>query len=243
MFGTTLLNLRQKLRAEVGQTLNTAQGANAQGQYDMALDRTQKELWEQYEWPHLKYYSTLAAQAGQQLYDYPPEMPFDYIIKIYYLSGTTNWEVMDFGIDLSDYSEYGGEAGQSWPPQKWGNRPIVSGGVTNPIGKLELWPIPNQNGDLRIQGQAPVNPLVADTDKAVLDDTLITLFAAAEILASQKAENAAMKLQKANQFLRRHFANLGGGKRKTAILGGYGSSTGRPPATPGIDYIPPGYNG
>ena len=242
-FGTTLANLRTKLRAEVGQSLNTLQGANAQGQYDMALDRTQKELWESYEWPHLRYYSNLAAMAGQQLYAYPPDMPFDYIIKGYVLSGTNNWAVLDFGIGLQDYSTYG-EAGQSWPILKWGNRPTVTAGVTDPIGKLELWPIPNQNGSIRFLGQAPVNPLVADGDKAVLDDTLITLFAAAEILASQKAENSALKLQKANQFLRRHFANLGGGKRRTIALGGYGSMPGQGvPLTPGIDYIPPGYNG
>jgi hypothetical protein len=242
-FGTSLLNLRNKLRAEVSQSLNTAQGVNAQGQYDMALDRTQKELWESYEWPHLTYYSTLALQNGQQLYAYPPDMPFDYIVKGYVLVGTTDWTPMSFGIALEDYAQYGGEAGKSWPPQKWANRPVVSGGVTDPIGKLELWPIPNQNGSLRFKGQAPCNPLVSDTDKAVLDDVLITLFAAAEILAAQKSESAALKLTKANQFLRRHFANLGGGKRRTIALGGVGSMPGIRMPTPGIDIIPPGYHG
>jgi hypothetical protein len=87
-FGTTLLDLRRLLRAEVGQSLNVAQGVNAQDQYDIALNRTQKELWESYEWPHLRYYADLPVSAGQQLYDYPPEMPFDYIIKVYFLSGS-----------------------------------------------------------------------------------------------------------------------------------------------------------
>ena len=242
-FGTSLLNLRHKLRAEVSQSLNTAQGVNAQGQYDMALDRVQKELWESYEWPHLSYYTNLTLQDGQQLYDYPVDMPFDYIVKAYVQSGTTDWTPISFGIGLEDYEQYGGETGKSWPPQKWANRPLVTGGVTNPIGKLEIWPIPNQNGSLRFKGQAPCNPLVLDTDRAVLDDVLITLFAAAEILAAQKAENASMKLQKANQFLRRHFANLGGGKRHMIALGGVGSMPGVRLPTPGIDYIPPGYHG
>jgi len=254
-FGTSLLNLRRLLRAEVSQSLNTAQGVNAQGQYDMILDRTQKELWESYEWPHLTYYSDLVLQNSQRLYAYPYDMPFDYIIKAYVLTGTINWEPLSFGISLEDYSQYGGETGKSWPPRKWANRPVVttSGGppfpragegsaLTDPIGKIELWPVPNQNGSLRFKGQAPVNPLVSDTDKAVLDDVLITLFASAEILAAQKAEHAPLKLQKANQFLRRHFANLGGGKRRTIALGGVGSMPGIRMPMPGIDYIPPGYH-
>jgi len=242
-FGTSLVNLRIKLRAEVWQSLTMSQGLNAQDQYDMALDRTQKELWESYEWPHLTYYANLPLQNGQQLYDYPLDMPFDYIVKAYVLTGNNNWTPMDFGIGLENYAQHGGEAGRSWPPQKWGNRPIVTGGVTDPVGKLEIWPIPNKNGSLRFKGQAPCNPLVADTDKAVLDDVLLTLFTAAEILASQKSEAAPVKLQKANQFLRRHFANLGGGKRRTIALGGVGSMPGYSRPTPGLDYIPPGYNG
>jgi hypothetical protein len=251
-FGTSLLNLRRLLRAEVSQSLNTAQGVNAQGQYDMILDRTQKELWESYEWPHLTYYSDLALENGQRTYAYPLDMPFDYIIKAYVLTGTVNWVPLSFGINLEDYAQYGGEGGLSWPPRKWANRPIVgnpaapelrAAPVVDPIGVIELWPVPNQAGSLRFKGQASCNPLVADADKAVLDDVLITLFAAAEILAGQKAEHAALKLQKANQFLRRHFANLGGGKRHMIALGGVGSMPGIAVRTPGIDYIPIGYGG
>jgi hypothetical protein len=258
-FGTSLANLRRLLRAEVSQSLNTAQGVNAQGQYDMALDRTQHELWESYEWPHLTYYANLPLMEGQRFNAYPADMPFDYIVKAYVLTGTVNWIPLSFGINLQDYAQYGGENGRSWPPQKWANQPNVTGGaggpgdqraeasprvvVTDPIGQLEIWPVPNQDGYLRFKGQAPCNPLVLDTDKAVLDDTLITLFASAEILAAQKSEHAPLKLQKANQFLRRHFANLGGGKRRTIALGGVGSMPGIAMPTPGIDYIPVGYHG
>ena len=245
-FGTSLLNLRNKLRAEVSQSLNTAQGVNAQGQYDMILDRTQKELWESYEWPHLTFYSSFAIDDGQRYYAYPEDMPFDYIVKVYVLADTVNWYPLSFGIALEDYAQYGGEAGKSWPPQKWANKPTVTGGTdptTDPIGMMELWPVPNKAGGLRLKGQAPCNSLILDTDKAVLDDALITLFASAEILAAQKAEHAPLKLQKANQFLRRHFANLGGGKRRTIALGGVGSMPGIRMPTPGIDYIPPGYHG
>ena len=138
-----------------------------------------------------------------------------------------------------DYAQYG-TAGRGYAGQvetvrpRWCHQSSVRWKSCDPEPELHL----------KILGQAPATPLVAPTDKAVLDDTLITLFAAAEILAAQKAEAASLKLQKANQFLRRHFANLGGGKRKTAVLGGYGSMPGQGRSlTPGLDYVPPGYNG
>ena len=242
-FGTTLLNLRSMLRAEVGQSLNTAQGANSQTQYDMMLNRVQKELWEQYEWPHLRYFSSVALADGQRIYPYPIEMPLDYIVKAHILSSANNWVPIEYGIDLVDYAQYA-EGTKGWPVQKWANVPTVTAGVTNPVGQIEVWPVPNQAGQLKFRGQAPATQLIAPTDKAVLDDTLITLFAASEILASQKAEHSALKLQKANQFLRRHFANLGGStKKRIPILGGQGSMPGGRQSVPGIDYIPPGYNG
>lgn len=241
-YNTALTDLRRMLRAEVGQSLNPLQGANAQGQYDMALDRTQKELWEQYEWPHLLYSIDMALAAGQRLYAYPVGMPYDAILRAYVQDGT-QYQPLDFLIPMDCYAQYGGEGGQSWPPRRWQNVPTVAAGVTNPIGKIELWPVPNKVGSLRFQGQAPVNNLVADADRAVLDDNLITLFAAAEILAAQKAENAALKLQKANQFLRRVMANQGAMKRAIPVLGGVGSMPGMRPPTPGIDYIPIGYPG
>jgi hypothetical protein len=239
--GTKLSDLRRMLRAEVGQSLNPAQGSNAQGQYDMMLDRTQRELWEQYEWPHLFYYTDLAVQTGQRFYDYPVGMPFDAILRGHYLDSGTNWLPLGYQIGLHCYSQYGGESGRAWPPQRWQNVPQFSAGKTIPVGKLELWPVPAQNGTLRFNGQALVNALVSDNDVAVLDDTLITLFTAAEILAAQKGENASLKLQKANQYLRRLMANIGGMKRThIPILGGYGSSSGHQGQTPGIDYIPVG---
>ena len=242
-FGTSLLNLRTMLRAEVAQSLNMAQGVNSQTQYDMMLNRVQKELWEQYEWPHLRYFSTVALADGQRLYPYPVEMPFDYIINGYVLASANNWAPLAFGIDLVDYAQYA-EGTKGWPVQKWGNVPTVTAGITSPVGQIEVWPVPNQAGELKFRGQAPATALVLPTDLAVLDDTLLTLFAASEILASHKAEHSALKLQKANQFLRRHFANLGGStKKRIPVLGGQGSMPGGRSPVAGLDFIPPGYNG
>jgi hypothetical protein len=214
--GVALSELRRQLRAEVGQTLNTAQGVNAQGQYDLALARQQQELWEAYDWPHLEYSIDVPVQAGQQVYDYPADMPFDSINSIWSVTNG-KYDRLNYGIRTSDLNSY---TNRGWPAQQWANSVKMSGGKVVPAGQFRLVPVPSQNGMLRFVGQAPCNPLVADDDICVLDSTLITLFAAAEILAFQKAENASLKLQKAQQYLRRLLANQGGDKREITVLNG-----------------------
>jgi hypothetical protein len=113
---------------------------------------------------------------------------------------------------------------------------------TNPIGQFQLLPTPSSSSMLlRIEGQAAINPLVADTDKCVLDSKLITLFAAAEILASQKGEGAAMKLTKAQNHLRQLRRNQGADKRVNFNMGGaqrFGNDPDKRRLVPYIDYIP-----
>jgi hypothetical protein len=214
--GVQLSELRRQLRAEVGQTLNAAQGVNAQGQYDLALARQQQELWESYDWPHLMYSVDHPLFAGQEVYDYPPEMPFDAINKVFARNGT-KFDPVLYGIDMGHTNEYQTRA---WPPARWANSVKITNGKVVPAGQFRVLPMPGQDGALRFVGQAPCNPLVADTDICVLDSTLITLFAAAEILASQKAENASLKLQKAQQYLRRLLANMGADKRQIPVMSG-----------------------
>jgi hypothetical protein len=221
--GVALSELRRQLRAEVGQSLNVQQGVNAQGQYDLILARQQQELWQGYEWPHLRYYAELDAAAGQALYDYPAGMPFEAINKVWVSQAPNNPVFVPYGIDPN--KQLLGASGQrAWPPQAWGNRPVVdttgATPVVTPAGKFEISPLPSQAGLLLLEGQAPCNPLIADTDIAIIDSTAITLFAAAEILADQKRESASTKLQKANQYLRRLLADQGAMKRRVSVLGG-----------------------
>src|SRR4029077_6600522 len=122
----------------------------------------------------------------------------------------------------------------------------VTAGVTDAIGKILLVPTPSGDGIMRFEGQAPINPLVADGDKCVIDSKAIVLFAAAEILAVQKVEAAALKLTKAQAYLRKLLQNSGADKRSNYNMGGSARSSGidhfgaRPYRNyvPGIDYIP-----
>lgn len=243
--GVKLIDLRRELRAETGTSLNPMQGTQAQGALDIVLARQQRELWDAYNWQHLKIWVDMPIAANQALYSYPAAMAFDQIQRIWVASGAeARWFPLAYGIK-PNMQNLG--VPQLGTPVRWRNVASVdvSGPtpITNPVGQFELMPVPGTDGmSLRFEGQAPVSPLIADDDFCILDSKAIVLFAAAEIMAVQKSEGAPMKLQKAQNYLRRLLADQGADKRANYNMGGryrYGTDPdkgGR--MVPYIDYMP-----
>lgn len=66
---------------------------------------------------------------------------------------------------------------------------------------MEIWPLPVSQQKLRFTGQRVLNPLVALTDTADLDDMLLVLYVAAELLQRRKSADAGTKLQAAQAQL------------------------------------------
>jgi len=238
--GVTLLELRRELRAETGTSMNPAQGTQAQGSLDIVLARQQRELWDAYNWQHLKFWKDIPLESRQSVYSYPPEMAFDQITRMYVATVTrdapngpivsaTQWKPLEYGVRANTVNLGPAQLGN---PVRWRNVATVtvdmSGRVvTNPVGQFELLPTPpdftnNPNNGLmlRLEGQAPLSPLVDDTDTCILDSKAIVLFAAAEVMATQKSEAASMKLTKAQNYLRRLLADQGADKRANYNMGG-----------------------
>ena len=247
--GVQLIDLRRELRAETGTSLNPAQGVQAQQTIDIVLARQQRELWDAYNWAHLKIWHDMPLAMGQLTYSYPAEMAFEQILHIYVAtSPNAQWQPLRYGI--KPWMIYG--AGPiPGTPTRWRNVATVDTSgptpVTNPVGQFEIVPVPSSDTmSLRIEGQAPLNPLIADTDTCIIDSKAIILFAAAEILAVQKSEAAAMKLTKAQNYLRRLLQDQGSDKRQNYNMGGnkrFGTDpdrSGYGRSVPYIDYIPGG---
>jgi hypothetical protein len=240
-----LIDLRRELRAETGTSLNPAQGAQAQSTLDIILARQQRELWDAYSWQHLKSWVDLPLAAGQARYDYPAEMAFDQISQLLVTTGVgAQWSALAYGV--APHMVRLGPA-QQGTPLRWRNVATVDTSgpdpITNPIGQLELYPSPAADDmTLRIAGQLPLSPLVADTDTCIIDSKAIVLFAAAEMLATQKSEAAPMKLQKAQNYLRKLLADQGADKRQNYNMGGIYRGGHDPDKSrrmvPYIDYIP-----
>jgi hypothetical protein len=242
--GVPLSEMRRELLAETFQSLTPAQTTSSTQFYNYALDRVQREQWNDIEWPHLTIYKDLPMVAGQRYYDYPTQLPFDSIFRIWRPQGV-NWVTLDYGITPATYAAQGGEFVQAWPPQRWRNCAAYDeiNQATDPAAQFEIWPIPPASYpySVRIEGNAPLNALVEDTDVCVIDATLVVMFAAAELLAGMKSESASLKLQKANQYRRMLIARLGAQQRMMKSLSRDGGNMqpelGRR-LTPYLDFIP-----
>lgn len=243
--GVQLSELRRRLMAETFQSLNPNQTTSSTPFYNYQLDRVQREQWNDIEWPHLTIYFDMPMVQGQRYYAYPPQLPFDSIFRIWWPQGV-NWVPLDYGINPQTYAAMGGENVQAWPPRRWKNCATYDAvsGKTNPAAQFEIWPTPGPGTpySLRIEGNAPLNPLIEDTDVCVIDGPLIVMFAAAEILAVQKSEGASIKLQKANQYRRMLIARLGAQQRNMKSLSRDGGNMGPlhdgSKLVPYLDFIP-----
>jgi hypothetical protein len=245
--GVSLTTLRRYLRGETGQSLNIAQNVQSQATQDLILDRQQRELWDAYEWPHLRLFQDIPLAVGQSLYAYPTAMSFDQISRIYVADGVNSkWRQLSYGIRAYDIPLAGAPSGN---PRQWGNKITINsttGMVVPGQDQIQLLPVPSRaDSVMRLDGQAKCTDLIADGDVCCIDSMIIVLFAAAEILATQKSEAAPFKLTKAQQELRRLLQNTGADKRASYTMGGsYGRVdhlAARPygnGAVPGIDYIP-----
>jgi hypothetical protein len=243
--GVTLSELRYELLAETFQSLSPAQTTSSTPFYNYQLDRVQREQWNTIEWPHLTIYKDVPMVQGQKIYAYPAQLPFDSIFRIWWPQGV-NWVPLDYGIQPNTYATMGGENVHAWPPRRWRNATSFneSTGQTSVNSGFEVWPIPpNSDFSLRVEGNAPLNPLIEDTDTCVIDATLVVLFAAAEILAVQKSEGASLKLQKANNYRRMLIARLRAQQANMRSLSKDGGNMGGIHSgerlVPYLDFIPP----
>lgn len=117
--GTTLNELLDQYRAECRLSLNVAHNINARDQQVAHIQRVQKWLWEDFDWPLLGVTREIELAAGQRFYSPPSDMKIDRIqtIDVYYAGG---YQTVKPGIDREHYSLYDPMLDQrQWPPQRW----------------------------------------------------------------------------------------------------------------------------
>lgn len=213
--GTTLGQLVTMLREECGHATSAALGQNTLPRMKRVLQRTQEFLWGDYAWPHLRVYREELLQAGSRYYSFPSDLAFDRVENVHVRYDDT-WRQVCYGIELCNYNAQDPELNQRDDPVlRW---------QAYEDDQFEVWPLPATDGlRLRFEGIKKLSPLVADEDRADLDDNLIVLFAAAELLAKQKGGDAEAKVRMAGRL----YGQLKGQQSKSTmfIMGG-----GRDPA-------------
>ena len=243
--GKQLRDMLTDLRAELGHSTNVAHGINDRDTLIYYLDRTQQDLYRDYDWPQLIIDRDTDMVQGQRYYQYPVDLTFEDVSKLWLISDSNMWiSNVTYGIGPREMRLYDSEAGaQSWPPRRWQHNADS--------GMFEIWPIPDATttdhaGRLRMRGTKTVKKMVNDSDEATLPDHLIVLFCAAEILARDEAKDAQLKMTKANEVMRRHRVRQFSHKREPFVMGGGGGDARAPmgefdTGVVGLDYIPPGY--
>jgi len=212
----TLLKLLMDFRSEARLSGNPAHNSNVRESQVRMLQRIQEWLWEEHDWPHLMVERFMPVQAGQRFYSPPPDMSIDRVRKIEVRYGE-QWCELTPLIPSEAYSHWDSERGErSWPVSRW---------RVYEDEQIELWPIPADNADtvslegvLKISGIRNLRPLVQDTDRADLDDRMLVLYAAAETLAADRAQDARFKADAALKRVAHLTGNMS--KVKTFRLGG-----------------------
>lgn len=227
----TLAEMLDDLRAEAGLSLSPAHHQSNRDAQVHLLRRVQEQLYNQHDWPSLLVDRDITTQPGERFYEYPEDLDYERITDVFVKYGSV-WYRMGYGIGPDEYNRYGGDEDfQTTPPQQWMH-------VPDDTRQFRIWPVPSDTVVLRLRGQRRLGQLVEDDDKSTLDGTLITLFAASELLARAKAEDATLKLQAAQAHLRVLKGQQGGNKGNVFVMGGHPP---RKQLRVGIDYIPRGF--
>lgn len=186
--GTSLLRLVQMVREECGRASSVGVGVDDLPGIKTKIQRTQTLLYDDWDWPHMRqFFDREAMSAGERYYDPSDDVNFERIERmVIWYSGQAHDITHRKGITFDDYSVYDSESDErSEPTQKWDIR------WTGTREQIEFWPIPSTNDQSwQIQGIRQLRSLVQDSDVADLDDHLIALTVAAELLTGQDSKAA-----------------------------------------------------
>lgn len=227
----TLEELIEQVRAECRLSSNSSRGIDHREYIIQLIRRHYESLSENFEWEHLQLTRNSADSrkeiaAGQRLYDFPSAVNINRISKawVQYAGG---WSPIDYGIDYASYTALDPEADQRADP-------ITAWGFEG-RQQFEVWPLPATNHSasspyyVAFEGQRAVERLTQNNSRADIDDQLIALYVAAEILAgNERKTEADVKLSAANSRMGTLRAGLTGKTRTTVGAGVIGGGVRRP---------------
>lgn len=177
------------LRAELERNTDPAAGVGDLQSLRRHLQRTYETIYDDYDWPHLKVKSVIPLAAGQRFYDVPSTLDYDKLeeIRLFWNGIPTQ---ITRGIDLDDMLLYDSEAGARCDPvRKWDVH------YTDIKEQIEVWPIPAASGDsLRFIGKRRFTQLIDDADRCLIDDHVVVLSAAIELLPEKSVGKLKTKL-------------------------------------------------
>lgn len=201
--GLTLEQLIYNLRSEVGQSTNPAVSRSTRSRFITILNRVQRRLYADFEWPFLNIHRDILMQAGSRYYDFPTDIDMDRAVR-FETKTSGDWQKVGYKITNIHLRQYDSDIDErSNPVWRWDYH-LEDG---SDIPQFEVWPIPDTNTDattlenaVRVHGIQKLFEMVNDSDTCLLDADLIVLYSAAEILAKMRSPDSAAKLESANSL-------------------------------------------
>lgn len=188
---TTFGEILTMARVEARLSPSAAVGSDANTRYKQIVNRVYETLYDDFDWPHLRYEAPrIALAAGQRYYDFPAGVNYGAIDEMVAWWADEPYP-LDPGIGFEQYSAFSSEDGErSDPPLRYDIR-SESAGTT----QIEIWPLPaSDDVELQVRGKRAWSKLVNSSDICLLDDTMVALYAAASILRPINAADADDKL-------------------------------------------------
>jgi hypothetical protein len=206
---TTLEELVEMVRDEARLSTNTSRGTDHRSHIVRLIKRHYEILLADHEWEHLMIRREDAGkimQAGQRYYDFPAELDTGRIHKVWYKWGN-DWRPLIYGITPADYNDQDSDLDERRDPaEKWDFYGAK---------QFEVWPVPITNGnEVRFEGVRKAEQLLHENSRADLDDNMLALFVAAEILAENgQEESARLKIDAARRIFGQQKRRLSGDTR------------------------------
>lgn len=202
------------LKAEVGDVLAAGVNDDLDATYNALLANKQAFFYAQHDWPHLEIQTDTTVAPGTRYVDWPVSISNTkpWRATVFF---NTCWHPLEFGIRDDLFNATDSDQAETCDPIR---RVALYNTAGNNASQIEVWPIPEQSQKLRIRGFKALPKLKSDDDVAVLDDLLLVLFVAAEILTKRKQADASAKLQQATAHLGR--LKAAGPRNPMFIMGG-----------------------
>ena len=209
--GRTLSQLLNQLQAESGMSLLPASSVSSRDHRVQILNRVQARLYAAYDWDFVYVKRDVSMPIGTRYAALPVDIDFDRVNNANISQGTDSddWRPLGYGIGDGDYRCTG--EGEQGAPQKW---------APSEGGLYEIWPVPDDTYRVRFRGIKVLPLMVNDADRAVLDDTLIVLHAASELMKRAKLPDWEDKLRDGQAHFMRLRSFSGGNKRGPFVMGG-----------------------
>lgn len=203
--GQTLEELTLLVRDELSQSTAAGTGQGSKDTIARALARTQARLWADFNWPHLRIQRYKNLEAGSYQYAFFDDLAQERVLYVHTQDASGHWLPVGYGVYPEHLNSVKVTERQD-PVCRWEIRENDT---------FDVWPTPATTGlQLRFEGILALPRFTQEDDRAVLDGDLLVLYAAAQLLARRKSDDAAELRAQADQL----YLRLRGNGQKTKMI-------------------------